>query len=131
MSALHDVDVRLDFEGLKKGKAPGADNIPAELLTNGGDSACRVLWKICQEVWKKGKWPKSWTESLIITIPKKGNLRKCSNYRTISLISHPSKVLLQILLADSDHKWRVYSEKNRQALKPEEVPRNKFLIYEF
>ena len=84
---------------LKKGKSPGADNIPAELLTNAGDISCKLLWKICTEVWNKGKWPKSWTESLIITIPKKGNLKKCNNYRTISLISHPSKALLQIILS--------------------------------
>jgi len=83
---------------LKKDKSPGADNIPAELITNAGDISHRILWKICNEVWNKGKWPRAWTESLIVTIPKKGNLKKCTNYRTISLISHPSKVLLQILL---------------------------------
>jgi exonuclease III len=84
---------------LKQGKAPGVDNIPAELLTNAGEISYRVLWKICTEVWNKGKWPKTWTKSLIITMPKKGNLKKCNNYRTISLISHPSKVLLRIMLS--------------------------------
>ena len=84
---------------LKKGKSPGADNIPAELIANAGDTSCKLLWKICNEVWEKGIWPRAWTESLIITIPKKGNLKKCNNYRTISLISHPSKVLLQIILS--------------------------------
>ena len=48
---------------LKKGKSPGADNIPAELVTNAGDISCKLLWKICTEVWNKGKWPKIWTES--------------------------------------------------------------------
>ena len=84
---------------LKKGKSPGADNIPAEFVTNAGDISRKLLWKICTEVWNKGKWPKIWTNSLIVTIPKNGNLKKCNNYRTISLISHPSKVLLQIVLS--------------------------------
>ena len=67
-------EVRDAVRKLKKGKSPGADNIPAELVTNAGDISCKLLRKICTEVWNKGKWPKSWTESLIITIPKKGNL---------------------------------------------------------
>ena len=55
------------------------------------------MLKICNEVWRSKKWPTKWTQSLIITLPKKGNLRKCNNYRTISLISHPSKVLLTVI----------------------------------
>ena len=54
--------------------------------------------KICNKIWLTGEWPIPWTQSLIITIPKKGNLQQCKNYRTISLICHPSKVLLKVLL---------------------------------
>ena len=54
--------------------------------------------KICNKIWQTGEWPIPWTQSLIITIPKKGNLQQCKNYRTISLICHPSKVLLKVLL---------------------------------
>ena len=57
-----------------------------------------ALFNICNQIWKEKKWPKSWTQSLIITLPKKGNLQQCNNYRTISLISHPSKILLWIVL---------------------------------
>ena len=83
---------------LKKGKAPGIDNIPGELLINGGTQLVDILTKLCQKVWEEKEWPDSWTQSLIIPIPKKGNLKKCENYRTISLISHASKILLRIIL---------------------------------
>ena len=57
-----------------------------------------ALLTICKKIWQTGEWPTPWTQSLIITLPKKGNLQLCQNYRTISLISHPSKVMLKILL---------------------------------
>ena len=83
---------------LKKGKSPGIDNIPGELVQAGGDAVISVLHKICNKIWQTGEWPMPWTHSLIITLPKKGNLQQCKNYRTISLICHPSKVLLKVLL---------------------------------
>ena len=57
-----------------------------------------ILTAICNKIWKTGEWPTTWTQSLVITFPKKGNLQLCQNYRTISLISHPSKVMLKIIL---------------------------------
>ena len=57
-----------------------------------------ILLIICNKIWQTGEWPTPWTQSLIITLPKKGNLQLCQNYHTISLISHPSKVILRILL---------------------------------
>ena len=57
-----------------------------------------ILTAICNKIWKTGKWPTTWTQSLVITIPKKGNLQLCQNYRTIRFISHPSKVMLKIIL---------------------------------
>ena len=53
---------------------------------------------LCQKMWDKKEWPYAWAQSLIIPIPKKGDLRKCNNYKTISLISHPSKIMLRIIL---------------------------------
>ena len=53
---------------------------------------------ICNKIWQTGEWPTPWTQSLVTTLPKKGNLQQCQNYRTISLISHPSKVMLKIIL---------------------------------
>ena len=83
---------------LKEGKSPGIDNIPGELLKYGGDAIVNVFTELCQSSWSKKEWPKQWTESLIVPIPKKGNLRKCENYRTLSLICHSSKILLRIIL---------------------------------
>ena len=91
-------EVEKAIDQLKKGKSPGADNIPAELIQHCGPELITVLTSICQRIWKNKEWPKSWTRSLIIPLPKKGNLRACSNYRTISLISHASKIMLRIIL---------------------------------
>ena len=82
----------------KKGKSAGVDNIPSELVQTGGEAMIDMLLIICNKIWQTGEWPTPWTQSLIITLPKKGNLQLCQNYRTISLISHPSKVMLRILL---------------------------------
>ena len=91
-------EVEEAVKALKRGKSPGIDNIPGELVQAGGEDMITVLTNICNRVWKSGKWPKSWTQSLIIALPKKGNLQQCNNYRTISLISHPSKILLRVIL---------------------------------
>ena len=86
------------MKSLKKRKSAGVDNIPAELVKAGGEAMTDALHIICSKIWQTGEWPTQWTQSLIITLPKKGNLQMCQNYRTISLISHPSKVMLKILL---------------------------------
>ena len=83
---------------LKKGKSAGVDNIPAELVQTGGEDVITTLTKICNKILQTGEWPTPWTQSLVITSPKKGNLQQCQNYRTISLNSHPSKVMLKIIL---------------------------------
>ena len=86
------------MKSLKKGKSAGVDNIPAELLQQGGEVMANALLIICNKIWWTGEWPTPWTQSLVITLPKNGNLQLCQNYRTISLISHPSKVMLKIIL---------------------------------
>ena len=63
------------------------------------DDAVKVLHSICQQIWKTQKWPQDWKRSVFIPIPKKGNAKECSNYCTIALISHRSKVMLKILQA--------------------------------
>ncbi|XP_052268247.1 uncharacterized protein LOC127869629 [Dreissena polymorpha] len=90
-------EVEAAIKSLKKGKSAGMYNIPGELEQAGGEMISALL-TICNKIWQTGKWPTSWTQFLIITLPKKGNLQLCQNYRTISLISHPSKVMLKILL---------------------------------
>ena len=78
-------------------KASGGDGIPAELFQILRDDAVKVLHLICQQIWKSQQWPQDWKRSVFIPIPKKGNARECSNYHTIVLISHTSKVMLKIL----------------------------------
>ena len=90
-------EVKCAIKELKKGKAPGADNIKAEQIQFGGETTAEMLHKLCNTILKAKEWPSQWTESVIITIPKKANSRKCSEHRTISLISHASKVLLKII----------------------------------
>ena len=80
------------------GKSAGVDNIPAELVQAGGEALIGILTSICNKIWKTGEWPTTWTQSLVITLPKKSNLQLCQNYRSIGLISHPSKVMLKIIL---------------------------------
>ena len=91
-------EVEAAVSSLKAGKSPGIDNIPAELVRAGGKETVDILTALCQKIWEQKKWPTEWTQSLIIPLPKKGNPRQCQNYRTISLISHPSKIMLRILL---------------------------------
>ena len=74
-------------------KASGVDGIPVELFQVLEDDALKVLHSICQQVWKTQQWPHNWKRSVFIPIPKKGNAKECSNYRTIALISHASKML--------------------------------------
>ena len=85
-------------KALKMGKSAGIDNIPAELVQAEGETTIDILTAICNKIWRTGEWLTTWTQSLVITLPKKGNLQLCQNYKTISLISHPSKVMLKIIL---------------------------------
>ena len=78
-------------------KASGGDGIPAELFQILKDDAIKVLNSICQQIWKTQQWPQGWKRSVFIPIPKKGNANECSNYNTIALMSHTSKVMLKIL----------------------------------
>ena len=80
-------------------KASGGDGIPVELFQIMKDDAVKVLHSICQQTWKTQQWPQDWKRSVFIPIPKKGNAKECSNYHTIALILHASKVMLKILQA--------------------------------
>ena len=80
-------------------KASGGDGIPVELFQILKDDAVKMLHVICQQIWKTQQWPQDCKRSVFIPIPKKGNARQCSNYHTITLVSHTSKVMLKILQA--------------------------------
>ena len=81
-------------------KASSGDGIPVELFQiQKDDDAVKVLQSICQQIWKIQQWPQDWKRLVFIPVPRKGNAKECSNYHTIALISHASKVLLKILQA--------------------------------
>ena len=80
-------------------KASGGDGIPVELFQILKADAVKMLHSICQQIWKTQQWPQDWKRSVFIPIPKKGNAKECSNYCTIALISHASKVMLKIFQA--------------------------------
>ena len=74
-------------------KASGGDGIPVELFQILKDDAVKGLHSICQQIWKTQQWPQDWKRSVFIPIPKKGNVKECSNYYTTTLISQASKVI--------------------------------------
>ena len=80
-------------------KASGGEGIPVELFQILKDDAMKLLQSIHQQIWKTQQRPQDWKRSVFIPIPKKGNAKECSNYHTIALISHASKVMLKILQA--------------------------------
>ena len=92
-------EVKWAFGSITTNKASGSDGISAELFQILKDDAMKVFHSICQQMWKTQQWPRNWKRSAFIPIPKKGNAKECSNYLTIALISHSSKVMLSILQA--------------------------------
>ncbi|CAF1998062.1 unnamed protein product [Rotaria magnacalcarata] len=73
-------EIKWAFECIANNKAPGTDEIPAELFKILGDEAVKILLAICQQIWKTQQWPKDWKRSIYIPIPKKGSAKECSNY---------------------------------------------------
>ena len=87
---------------LRNTKGVGIDGIPAELIKNGGEDLTKHIVEISKWIWNNEELPQIWAQSILVTVPKKGDILNCSNYRTISLISHSSKILLLIIL---NHMW--------------------------
>ena len=96
---IPECEVKRALGSITKNKASGGDGIQAELFQNLKDDAIKVLHSIGQQIYKTQNWPQNWKRSVFILIPKKGNAKECSNYHTIALISHASKVMLKILQA--------------------------------
>ena len=93
-------EVKWALGSVTRNRASGGDGIPVELFQILKDYAVKVLHSICKyQIWKTQQWPQDWKRSVFIPIPKKGNAKECSNYRTIAFISHASKVTLKILQA--------------------------------
>ena len=87
--------VKWALESITMNKASGGDGIPVALFQILKDDAVKVLHSICQQIWKTQQWPQDWKRAVFTPIPKKGNAKECSNYCTIALISHTSKVMLK------------------------------------
>ena len=96
-------EVKWGLGSITTNKASGGDGIPVELFQILKDDAVKMLHSICQQIWKTQHWPQDWKRSVFIPIPKKGNVNECSNYHTITLISHTSKVMLKILQSRLQH----------------------------
>ena len=92
-------EVKWALGSITTNKASGGDGIPVELFQILEDDTVKMLHSMCQQIWKTPQWPQDWKRPVFIPIPKKGNVKECSNYGTISLISHGSKVMLKILQA--------------------------------
>ena len=92
-------EVKWALGGITTNKASGSDGIPVELFQILKNDSVKVLHSKCQQIWKTQQWPQDWKRSVFIPIPKKGNAKECSNYHTIALRSHASKVMLKILQA--------------------------------
>ena len=89
-------EVKWTIGSITMNKDSGGDGIPGELFQSLKDDAVKVLYSICQQIWKTQQWPQDWKRSVFIPISKKGNAKECSNYCTIALISHASKEMLKI-----------------------------------
>ena len=94
-------EVKWALGSITTNKSSGSDGIPVELLQILKDDAMKMLHSICEQIWKTQQWPQDWERSDFIPNPKKGNAKECSNYHTIALISHASKVMVKILQAMS------------------------------
>ena len=92
-------EVKWALESITTNKASGGDGIPVELFQILKEDAVKMLHSICQQIWKTQQWPQHWKRSVFIPIPKKGNAKECSNYHTVTLISHASTVMLKNLQA--------------------------------
>ena len=122
-------EVEAAVKALKMGKSVCVDNIQAELVQAEGEAMIDILTSICSKIWKTGEWPTTWSQSLVITLPKKDNLQLCQNYRTISLISHPSKVMLKIILnRHQSQAEEIIADEQAQVSEPEGARQNKYSI---
>jgi len=91
--------VKCTLGSITRNNATGGDGIPVELFQILKDDAVKVLHSKCQQIWKIQQWPQDWKRLVFIPIPKKGNAKECSNFHTVSLISHANKIMLKILQA--------------------------------
>ena len=116
-------EVRWALDSITMNKASGGDGIPTELFRIQKDDAVKVLHSICQQIWKTQQWSQDWKRSVFFPIPKKGNAKACSDYHTVALISHASKIVLKILQVRPqqyvDHNFQMFKLELERAEEPE------------
>src|SRR2546425_9904681 len=98
---------------MKEGKAARVDEIPSEMLKSLGEKATQELCDIYKDMYEEGKWPDDFTRKAMIPLPKKNNAVNCSDYRTISLICHASKIMLKVLTKRIEAKVKHWLERNQ------------------
>ena len=127
-------EVKWALGSITMNKASGGDGIPVELFQILKDNAAlsitlkdnvKVLHSVCQQIWKTHQWPQDWKRSVCIPIPKKGNAKECSDYHTITLISHASKVMLKIFQARLQSMWKLNFQMFKLDLEKAEEPKIK------
>ena len=96
-------EVKWTLRNIAVNKVSEYNEIPAELFQSLKDDAIKVLYSLCQQIWKTQQWPQDWKRSILIPIPKKGRTKECANHWTTALISHASEVMLKILHARLQH----------------------------
>ena len=115
-------EVKWALGSITTNNASGGDKIPVELFQILKYDAVKVLHSICQQIWKTQQWPQDWKGSVFIPIPKKGNGKECSNYCTITLISHISNVMLNIFQAAFSNTWTMNFQMFKVVLEKAEEP---------
>ena len=124
-TGILECEVKWALESITENKASGGDGIPLERFQILKDDAVKVLHSICQQMWKTQQWPQGWKRSVFFPVPKKGNAKECSNYHTIALISHASKVMLKILQARLQQYVTVNFQMFKLVLEKAEEPETK------
>ena len=115
-------EVKWTLGSITMDNASGSDGIPVELFQILKDYAVKVLRSICQEIWKAQQWPQDWKRAVFIPIPKKDNTKECSNYLTIALISHASKVMLKFSKPGFNSTWTMNLQMFKLVLEKAEEP---------
>ena len=115
-------EVKWTLGSITMDNASGSDGIPVELFQILKDYAVKVLHSICQEMWKAQQWPQDWKRAVFIPIPKKDNTKECSNYLTIALISHASKVMLKFSKPGFNSTWTMNLQMFKLVLEKAEEP---------
>ena len=119
-------EVEWAINSLKDRKSPGCNEITAEMIKTSRIARIAYYHKICMKIWNTGEWPEEWKRTVLIILPKKGDLQLSSNHRTILLISHPSKIMLKIIMKRMKKYCSQRSTKPKQASEKKEAQQTIF-----